>query len=174
MRRVVLILVPALGLLAACGPLGSSDTSASTDANQPTINLPTIPPPAQTASCSFLKSTTVEDANGQHVGSVKINESDPSDRVCYFYRPDGGLQMTVRVYSGTTDVAQGLVNKAAPTSSASPASEPTGWSGGYQSTSSGAVYAVSKGGEAVIVTTNQAQTIKARVITEDTVTNLGL
>jgi hypothetical protein len=178
MRRAVLILVPALGLLAACGP-GQAATSTnpsptSTTASSANVAVPPIPPPERTASCSFVSTSTVQDANGQRVGKVKVADSDPSDRVCYFYRPDGGLQMTVRVYTGGAAIATGLVAQAAPVASASPASQPAGWTGGYLSTSSGAVYAVAKGNDAVIVTTNQAQTIKARTVTADTITNLGL
>lgn len=172
-------MAPALGLLAACGPgqaASSPDATTTAGSAAPTssVAVPDIPPPARSASCSFLSSSTVADANGQHVGSVKVSAASQSDRVCYFYRPDGGLQMTVRVYTGDAAVAQALVNQVAPVSSASPASEPTGWTGGYLSTGSGAVYAVAKGGNAVVAITNQAQTIKARLVVSDAIGDLGL
>ena len=45
---------------------------------------------------------------------------------------------------------------------------------GAQPTDEGAVYAVAKGPQAVVVTTNQEQTIKAKVVAQETISALGL
>ncbi len=51
---------------------------------------------------------------------------------------------------------------------------PGGWSGGSQPTADGAVFAVSRQGTAVVITTNQRQTIGARRIAEQVIAALGL
>jgi hypothetical protein len=50
---------------------------------------------------------------------------------------------------------------------------PGGWSGGSQPTAAGAVFAVSRQGTAVVVTTNQRQTISARRVAEQVISTLG-
>jgi hypothetical protein len=49
-----------------------------------------------------------------------------------------------------------------------------GWKGGAQANESGAVYAVAKDSSAVVVTTNQGQTIKAKQIAQESISSLGL
>ena len=51
---------------------------------------------------------------------------------------------------------------------------PGGWSGGSQPTADGAVFAVAKQGTAVVITTNQRQTVGARRIAEQVIATLGL
>lgn len=182
MRRAVLILAVLPLLLAGCS-IGKSDavpgqaSSAVTGAptTAPAAGVPAAPTASVTASCPYLTNQVAADANGQHIGAVKISAAvsgqEPS---CFFYRPDGNEQLSVRVYTGDPATATAIVNAAAPVATSNPATEPAGWQGGSQSTGSGAVYAVAKGGHAVVVTTNQAQTIKARVVATDVVTNLGL
>ncbi|MBA2471870.1 MAG: DUF2020 domain-containing protein, partial [Pseudonocardiales bacterium] len=51
---------------------------------------------------------------------------------------------------------------------------PGGGSGGSQPTTDGAVFAVSRQGTAVVITTNQRQTIGARRIAEQVIAALGL
>lgn len=84
------------------------------------------------------------------------------------------MQLSVRVYVGDPRTAKGIVNQATPVSTSSPATQPAGWQGGYQSIDSGAVYAVARNGDAVVVHTNQAQSIKARAIAELAITALKL
>jgi UPF0176 protein len=78
------------------------------------------------------------------------------------------------VYVGTAAVATALVNQAAPVASSSPANQPPGWNGGSEALSNGAVYAVSKGGVAIVVTSNQLQTIKCRLVTVSTISGLHM
>jgi hypothetical protein len=117
-----------------------------------------------------LDKATVESYNGQHVGSVKTGSSQS----CFFYRPDGGLQLSVWIYRGTPIIATAVVNQAAPIASSDPANSPTGWTGGTEPTDNGAVYAIAKGGTAVVVDTNQQQTIKAKRVAVQVVANLKL
>jgi hypothetical protein len=171
-------------LLAGCNPQAvagtASPVSASTGhstagGSAKPVTVPTALPPARTAPCPYMDSTEVEDDNGEHVGSVKISSSADGQPhpICFFYRPDGNLQMTIRVYVGSATVATALVNQAAPVASSSPATQPPGWNGGAESTPKGAVYAVAKGGTAIVVTSNQLQTIKCRLVAVATVTRLG-
>ena len=176
MRRLVL-LVPAAVLLAGCGATTVPGTatpsppSASTGASG--TGLPPDPQPASTGDCPYLDSQFVADANGQHVSKVRLSADQPHP-ACFFYRPDGKIQLTVRVYVGDAKTAKALVDKAAPVESSNPASDPSGWKGGYESTDDGAVYAVAKGTAAVIVTTNQKQSVKARTVAKKTIAALEL
>lgn len=111
--------------------------------------------------------------NGQHVAKVRISSDSRKTPTCFFYRPDGGVQLTVRPYRGESGTAHALVDAAAPVKTSAKATDPPGWSGGSQPTDSGAVYAVAKGDAAVAVTTNQRQTVKARQVAERTIQALG-
>lgn len=186
MRRAVFAAVPfaLLGaLLAGCGPTthitGTARPAATVthQAPPPTSGgaAPPVLPPAHTAACPYLDRDEVQNDNGQHVGSVRISTSSDGQPhpVCYFYRPDGHLQMTVRVYVGTASVATAVVNQAAPIKTSNPADQPPGWSGGSQALPKGAVYAIAKGGTAIVVTSNQLQTIKCRLVATAVVENLS-
>ncbi len=176
MRRLVL-LAPAVALLAGCsativtGTATPSPPSASTAAG--TGSLPPDPQPGATEDCPYLGSEVVAEANGQHVSKVRVSADQPHP-ACFFYRPDGKVQLTVRVYVGDAKTATALVNKAAPVDSSNPASDPAGWKGGYLSTDDGAVYAVAKGPAAVIASTNQKQSVKARTVVKKAIAALKL
>lgn len=181
MRRAALSALPLLAVcaaLAACGP-DSSGAQAPTTTAAPTtttqsVAVPPLPTPATTGSCPYLDKVTAEDANGQHVTSVKLSAKDgQSEPSCFFYRPDGNWQLTVWVYDGTPDVAKAIVNQEAPVATSNPATDPAGWTGGSLATDKGAIYAVAKGGRAVVAISNQKQTIKTRVITDHVVSSLG-
>jgi UPF0176 protein len=171
-------------LLAGCSPqaTGGTATPVSTITGHIVVTSPAaaaaVPPalpPARTAPCPYLDSTEVQDDNGEHVGSVKISSGADGQPhpTCFFYRPDGNLQMTIRVYVGSPAVATAMVNQAAPVATSSPATQPAGWSGGAESQPKGAVYAISKGGTAIVVTSNQLQTIKCRLVAVATVAGLA-
>ncbi|QKV77079.1 DUF2020 domain-containing protein [Amycolatopsis sp. Hca4] len=176
MRRLVL-LAPAVALLAGCsativtGTATPSPPSASTAAGPG--SLPPDPQPGATEDCPYLDSEFVAESNGQHVSKVRVSADQPHP-ACFFYRPDGKVQLTVRVYVGDAKTATALVNKAAPVDSSNPASDPSGWKGGYLSSDDGAVYAVAKGGTAVIATTNQKQSVKARTVVKKAIAALKL
>lgn len=153
---------------------GSAEPSTRTvTRTKPAPKLPPEPRPATTGECPYLPTPEVESANGQGVGQVRLSADEPHP-ACFFYRPDGEQQLSVHVYVGEPDVATGLVDRAAPVDTSNPTEQPSGWSGGYQSGDDGAVYAVSKKGTAVIVTTNQQQSVKARSVTIDVIDELAL
>ncbi|WP_408629880.1 DUF2020 domain-containing protein [Amycolatopsis aidingensis] len=168
----------AVGMLAGCtqqqqdsaepqGAAGSSVPPTSSAAPE----LPPAPEPGEQADCPYLERSAVAKANGQRVSQVRISAEQPPS--CFFYALTGKIQLTVRVYTGEPAVAEGLVDQAAPIDSSNPAKQPAGWEGGYLATEEGAVYAVAKGGNAVIVSTNQQQSVKARTVAEEAITAMG-
>ena len=167
-----------MALLAGCSPTMVSGTASpsppsTSAAAKAAADLPPEPEPASTAQCPYLKSDFVADANGQHVSKVRVSADRPHP-ACFFYRPDGKIQLTVQVYVGTPEVATGLVNRAAPVETSNPANDPSGWKGGYEAKDDGAVYAVAKASSAVIVTTNQKQSVKARTVAKQAIAALKL
>ncbi|MDX8032111.1 DUF2020 domain-containing protein [Lentzea sp. BCCO 10_0856] len=177
MKRALLL--PLLGVLAACGTPVAQDVPVPTTQPQrvttTTSAAPTVPPapqPVNDGACPYLATGFVAEANGQRVPKVKLSTDEPHP-ACFFYATATEIQLTVRVYVGDERVAKSIVNEAAPDGS-QPASSPTGWAGGYVSNDSGVVYAVSKGTAAVVVTTNQKQSIKARRIAEEAVKGLKI
>jgi hypothetical protein len=111
----------------------------------------------------------VQDANGQRVYSVRISADKPRP-ACFFYGGDhgGDGEQVVRTWIvvATAKVAGATVDAAAPVATSDLAELPGGWSGGSQPTAHGDVFAVARGNTAIVVTTNQKQTIGARKITE--------
>lgn len=164
-----------LAVAAGCsGPLGqpAPATTHTVTVTPAKVAAPPVPRPAKEADCPYLDSDTVAFTNGQRVGQVRISAGQPP--ACFFYRYDGRQQMSVWVYRGTSRVAEAIIDRAAPVATSNKATEPRGWTGGSQRTGSGAVYAVLSGGDAVVVTTNQHQTIKAREIATDVIKTLRL
>jgi hypothetical protein len=184
MRKVVLsfgVLVAVVGV-GGCSPrqepqaAPATTTSAVVASSAPTstsVTAPGDPVPAATAQCPYLSSDFVADANGEKVTKVQISADKPHP-ACFFYSFGNDKQLTVQVYVGDAGAATALVNKAAPIETSDKADLPGGWSGGSESTSAGAVYAVSKAGTAVVATTDQKQTIKAKQVVKQTISALGL
>ncbi|MTD56122.1 DUF2020 domain-containing protein [Amycolatopsis pithecellobii] len=174
MRRLVLV----LGTIVVLAGCSSHPAAPSPSPSAPAVAAAQPPPdpqPSGPGPCPYLDTSFVADTNGQHVSKVQTSSADagkpPS---CFFYALSGKLQLTVQVYVGDAGVAKALVDKAAPLNSSNPATDPAGWQGGYEPTDGGAVYAVAKAGAAVVVTTNQKQTIKARTVAKQTISALGL
>jgi UPF0176 protein len=165
-------------MLASCSP-SATQTSPSVSSQPPTspssvkITVPPEPTPSGDGPCPYLDTEFVAQSNGQHVSRVRISADKP-DPTCFFYALTGKLQLTVRIFVGDPAVATALVNQVAPIDSSDPATEPAGWTGGYQATGTGALYAVAKQGSAVVVTTNQAQSIKARIVAKQAIAGLKL
>ncbi len=134
---------------------------------------PPPPEPAADGPCPYLEEAAVEQANGQRVGAVRISSDQPYP-ACFFERGDGSVQLRTWIVEGTPGTARATVNAAAPVATSDLAELPGGWSGGSQPTEEGAVFAVAKDGTAVVVTTNQEQTIKARRVAEQVIANLDL
>jgi UPF0176 protein len=181
MRRVSFLIGPLLVVLVACG--GRVAGTAAPQANPPATTeasgeesgeaqAPAVAEPSAEGPCPYLDAAFVEETNGQRVAETKI--SDDETPACYFYRADGGVQLAIQVYSGEPAVAKAFVDKVAPVDTANPAELAGGWSGGAQPTEEGAVYAVAKEGTAVVVTTNQEQTLKAKLVAQQAISALGL
>jgi UPF0176 protein len=172
-----------LGALAACdtaepGTASSAGTTTTAAAaTTTTVAKPAGPPPAPTPStdgqCPYLASSFVQEANGQLVRKVRLSADQPNP-ACFFYANATDVQLSIWVFQGDPATAKAVVDRAAPVSASSPATAPAGWNGGSLTTDTGAVYAVAKDGSAVVVTSNQKQTIKARRVAETVVGNLGL
>jgi UPF0176 protein len=173
------LLVAALAAsLAACTSHLQSPGARAGSA-QPTVAaaLPALAPPAPHPStdgpCPYLDRTTVELTNGQKVGTVRISADRPHP-ACFFYRlGDGAEQLRTWIVVATPAVAGATVDAVAPVATSDLVQLPGGWSGGSQPTSHGAVFAVARQGTAVVVTTNQRQTIEARQIAEQVIAALG-
>jgi hypothetical protein len=178
MKRVLLIGPLLLVALTACTEEQTDDpTVAITTPRTPQstavqAELPPDPQPTAAGPCPYLEESFVEDTNGQRVGKVQTSADQPP--ACFFYRPDGNVQLTVRVYKGEAAVAKALVDAAAPVATSNPAELSGGWKGGAEATDTGAIYAVAKDGSAVVVTTNQEQTIKAKQVAQESINALGL
>ena len=179
MRRAVILCAPLL--VAACGTQSQAGVptprASEPTAQQPTTTTPAPPPaspePTANGPCPYLPTNFVQDANGQRVSKVRISADKPNP-ACFFYRADGKIQLTAWVFSGDPKQAKALVDQAAPVATANPAELPGGWTGGAQATDTGAVYAVAKAGTAIVITTNQEQTIKAKRVAEKAIETLGL
>lgn len=179
MRGKLLIPFGAAALaLAGCTqqqPATPTPTPTSTATQPPSSTTPPVPPmpePVAEQACPYLDTDWVARTNGQRVSVVRVSEGEPP--ACFFYTLSGKRQVSVRVYTGEPAVAEAIVQQAAPVRSSNPAQEPKGWRGGYMSTEDGAVYAVHDSGTAVVATTNQKQSVKAREIVEKTISALGL
>ncbi|HEX6359769.1 DUF2020 domain-containing protein [Actinophytocola sp.] len=177
MKRVLLLGPVLLVALTACAEEPADDptvitTIPTSTATQAPAELPADPQPTGAGPCPYLEETYVEETNGQRVSKVQTSADQPP--ACFFYRPDGSVQLTVRVYTGDAAVAKGLVDAAAPVATSNPAELTGGWKGGAEAKDTGAVYAVAKDASAVIVVTNQEQTIKAKQIAQESISALGL
>jgi hypothetical protein len=176
-KRLPLVLGSLLLAVSACAPEVVDDPTVDAAPTQestspPAVVAPPAPQPSADGPCPYLDESVVEDANGQRVGSVEISADEPP--TCFFMRSDGNVQATVRIYTGDAAVAKAIVDEAAPVATANPAELAGGWTGGAQASDDGAVYAVLKEGSAVVVATNQGQTIKAKLIAQEAITALGL
>ena len=182
MNRVLLTALPSLLVLGALAACGAAEPTAATpaatrSAAAVTTTTPAGPPPApeptSDGQCPYLGTSVVQEANGQIVRKVRLSADQP-DPACFFYADGTEVQLSVWVFHGDPATAEAVVDRATPVADSNPATEPAGWEGGSLSTDTGAVYAVAKGGDAVVVTSNQKQTIKARQIVKTVVANLGL
>jgi hypothetical protein len=173
------ILLGAL-LIAGCTAKTEGQPTApgsTVNTTQPTTSTPPVPPPipepATDKPCPYLTNAFIADANGQRVGKVRTSADAPHP-ACFFYRTDGRIQLTARIFIGDPGQAKALVDQVAPVATANPADLPGGWTGGAQSTDTGAVFAVAKAGTAVVISTNQEQTIKAKRVAEKVIEQLSL
>ncbi len=123
--------------------------------------------------CPYLDTQWVADTNGQRVTGVGVDERFSTPACVYWSFPEEP-QLTVIVREmDTIDEAIAVVDWAAPVDTTELAEEPAGWSGGRRG-GDGALYAVQKDTVAVVVFTNQDQSLKAQLVAESVIGNLGL
>lgn len=166
------VLVTAAGACSGPGSPSAGSPQAAPAAPGPAVAAP-APQPSADGPCPYLDDKDVADINGQRVYSVRVSADQPHP-ACFFYRADGSVQLRTWIVAATPEVARATVDAAAPVATSDLAELPGGWSGGSQPNSDGAVFAVSQQGTAVVVTTNQQQTIKARRIAEQVIGALRL
>jgi UPF0176 protein len=169
------------GLLAlvvvACGdlPVAPAPGGPLPDGPSPAV-APAAPQPVADGPCPYLPAAAVEVANGQRVAAVHVSETG-ADRpypACFFLTANGATQLRTWIVVATPQVARATLDAAAPVATSDLAELPGGWSGGSQPTTEGAVFAVTRQGTTVVVTTNQSQTISARRIAEQVIATLSL
>lgn len=136
---------------------------------------PPAPQPVADGPCPYLPAAAVQSANGERVVAVRISGTGPEQPqpACFFIAGNGTVQLRTWIVVASPQVARATVDAVAPVASSDLAELPGGWSGGSQPTADGAVFAVARQGTAVVITTNQRQTIGARQIAEQVTTALG-
>lgn len=149
------------------------------DSNLPIDALPETPEgKAGWVECPYLETQWVADTNGQRMTGLGIDERfDTPACVFWSYPDDPQLTVIVR-HMHTPEEATAVVDWAAPIDTTEPAEEPEGWSGGRVGGGIAghetALYAVAKGTVAVVVFTNQEQSLKAELVAKEVITNLNL
>lgn len=161
----------------------SQATATEGEVGEPVVEkfpFNTVPevPGGRTAqvACPYLDTQWVADTNGQRMTGLGIDERFDTP-ACVFWSFPEEPQLTVIVRSmDSVDEAIAVVDWAAPIDSTEPAEEPAGWSGGRRggTDTQGALYAVQKDTTAVVVFTNQTQSVKAQLVAEEVISNLGL
>lgn len=126
------------------------------------------------APCPYLDNEFIAQTNGQKVTSTGTDERfDPP--ACGFWGYGENPQVTVLVrHMPDEQQARDVVDWAAPIDSTDPASLDGGWEGGRSGGDNGAVFAVQQGATAVVVWSDQAQSVKAQFIAQHTIDSLGL
>lgn len=129
-------------------------------------------------ACPYLDTDWVAETNGQRVTGVGI-DSRFATPACVFWSYPEEPQLTVLVREmADADAAIAVVDHAAPIATTEPAEDIAGWSGGRAGAGIGghdtAVYAVQKNHLAVVVDTNQEQSLKAELVAREVISNLGL
>lgn len=140
----------------------------------------------QQEPCPYLDAGFVADTNGQRITDSGVDASFATP-ACVFYSYPEQPQLVVMVRQQESfDKAMEVVDFAAPIDATSPAQLPTQdpagaqtWEGGRGPiadgpTGPGSVYTVAKETTAVVVWSNQEQSVKAEAIAERTIADLGL
>ena len=164
----------------AASPEEQAQEVADNDQGLPADARPEPPEGASAWNpCPYLDEEWVSDTNGQRTLAVDIDERFDVP-ACVFWSYDEGphLQVLVR-HMANEFAAEDVVNTFAPVDFTTLAEEPSGWDGGRGNAETipdfdGAVYAVQKDNVAVVVLTNQMQSVKAESVAVEAINNLGL
>lgn len=151
-----------------------------TDSGLPHDAVPEVPGGRESwEECPYLDTDWVSDTNGQRTLGVGVDPRfDTPACVFWSYPEEPHLTVIVRNMPDV-ESAIAVVDWAAPVDTTEPAEEPEGWSGGRAGAGtvpgrSGSVYAVQKDDRAVVVFSNQDQSLKAELVAEETISRLGL
>lgn len=186
MKRTLACLL-ALGALTAC--TGEDSPSAPSSAPAAEVAAPAqvhdqglpidaMPEPPTSREelipCPYLDTQWVAETNGQRVLGSGIDPRFETP-ACVFWSYPEEPQLTVIVRTTNSEAeSDAVVNWAAPINDTEPANSLDGWMGGRLGSPGRALYAVAKGPKAVVVFSNQDQSIKAELVAKEVIKNLGL
>ncbi|MCZ9307604.1 DUF2020 domain-containing protein [Corynebacterium sp. c8Ua_181] len=148
-----------------------STTPESSEA--PKVNVAQTAEVNDWSDCPYIGPGWLEETNGQRLTKQGIDTRFPTP-ACVFWSYQDDPQATVIVRDmPTVEDARAAVDWAAPIDATEPASF-NGWEGGRGVVNDHAVYAVQKDTHAVLVWSNQQQTVKSEQIAQEAIANLGL
>ncbi|QQN48028.1 DUF2020 domain-containing protein [Corynebacterium kefirresidentii] len=178
MRKSLLSLL-ALATFGIAGCDSSAPTPAPTStvapgsAEAPEVNVSQTAEVNDWSDCPYIGPGWLEETNGQRLTKQGIDTRFPTP-ACVFWSYQDDPQATVIVRDmPTAEDARAAVDWAAPIDATEPASF-DGWEGGRGVVDEHAVYAVQKDTHAVLVWSNQQQTVKSEQIAHEAIANLGL
>ncbi|MDO4910902.1 MAG: DUF2020 domain-containing protein [Corynebacterium sp.] len=154
----------------------ATETNVSIDSSLPIDAMPNIAKASVTSNtdCPYLETQWVADTNGQRMTAWTIDTQFETP-ACVFWSYQDDPQATVIVrHMNTVEDARAVVDWAAPIDYTDPASEPAGWEGGRYGGDGRSLYAVAKDNVAVVVFSNQEQSVKPAAIAKQVIANLGL
>lgn len=123
--------------------------------------------------CPYLDSQWVADTNGQRMTRVAVDHRF-STPACVFWSYPEEPQASVMVREmPSVEEAREVVDHAAPVD-ATEIAEFEDWTGGRGVLGEEAVFAVQKDTHAVVVRSNQLQTLKSQLIAQEAISRLGL
>ncbi len=178
MRKSLLpLLVLATFGISGCessAPAPSPTTEGTpTPSDAPAINVAQTAEVNDWSDCPYIGPGWLEETNGQRLTKQGIDTRFPTP-ACVFWSYQDDPQATVIVREmPTVEDARAAVDWAAPIDATEPASF-DGWEGGRGVVNEHAVYAVQKDTHAVLVWSNQQQTVKSEQIAKEAIANLGL
>ncbi|MDU0479177.1 DUF2020 domain-containing protein [Staphylococcus chromogenes] len=181
MKRTCLALLAVLSLTACSdtpsNPSASPTTTVAHVSRDSALPIDAMPAPVSredNTPCPYLATEFVAETNGQRVLAQGIDPAFATP-ACTFYSYADEPQLTVLVRDmATQQEAINVVDWAAPIDSTEPAEEPAGWQGGRLGSPGRSVYAVFKNNHAVVVFSNQDQSLKAELVAKEAIKNLGL
>ena len=178
MRKSLLpLLVLATFGISGCessAPAPSPTTEGTpTPSDAPAVNVAQTAEVNDWSDCPYIGPGWLEETNGQRLTKQGIDTRFPTP-ACVFWSYQDDPQATVIVRDmPTVKDARASVDWAAPIDATEPASF-DGWEGGRGVVNEHAVYAVQKDTHAVLVWSNQQQTVKSEQIAKEAIANLGL
>lgn len=144
------------------------------DSNLPIDALPEIPEGRNGfVECPYLDSQWLANTNGQRMTGQGIDTRFDTPACVFWSYPEEPQATVIVRHMPTEQAAIDVVDWAAPIDSTEPVDDGD-WQGGRIGNHEGALYAVQKGTVAVVVFTNQDQSVKAELIGKEVIKNLSL